>query len=154
MAVTNDLISVDHLEILDDNDIHALKNSKTMPVLLPGCSFFLDIPYASAKKLIKNNIPFALASDFNPGSSPNGNMNFIVSLACNKLKISTEQAINAATLNGAYAMGVNEKCGSISKGKLANFIILKEMDSINDLVYYYNDNLIKNVIIKGQVFNS
>ena len=154
MAVTNDLVSVDHLEILDDNDIHALKNSKTMPVLLPGCSFFLDIPYAPAKKLIKNNIPFALASDFNPGSSPNGNMNFIVSLACNKLKITSEQAINAATLNGAYAMGINEKCGSICKGKLANFIILKEIDSINDIVYYYNDNLIKNVIIKGRVFNS
>ena len=88
----------------------------TMPVLLPGCSFFLDIPYAPAKKLIKNNIPFALASDFNPGSSPNGNMNFIVSLACNKTKDLNRTGDQCSyTLNGAYAMGVNEKCGSITK---------------------------------------
>ena len=105
MAINHDLVSVDHLEILDDNDIHALKNSRTMPVLLPGCSFFLDIPYAPAKKLIKNNIPFALASDFNFSSSPNGNMNFYCFLACNKLKISTEQAVIAATLNECLCNG-------------------------------------------------
>ena len=150
VAVENNALSVDHLEVLNENDIKSLKSSKTMPVLLPGCSFFLDINYAPAKKLLSNGIPFAIASDFNPGSSPTGNMNFIVSLACNKLKLTTEQAINAATLNGAYAMGVSEKSGSICHGKFANLIITEKLDSIDELPYYYAENLIYKILIKGK----
>ena len=102
------------------------------------------------RNLLSNGISFAIASDFNPGSCPTGNMNFILSLACNKLKLSTEQAINAATINGAYAMGVSDKTGSISKGKIANLLITKKTDSINDLPYYFGDSLIEKVLIKGE----
>ena len=145
-------LSVDHLEVMNKNDLDLLKQGKTMPVLLPGCSFFLGIDYANAIDLLSNGIPFAIASDFNPGSSPSGNMNFILSLACNKLKLSTEQAINAATLNGAYAMGVSQTTGSITKGKAANIIITSEIDSINELPYFYGDNLIDKVLINGKEF--
>lgn len=145
-------LSVDHLEVMNKNDLDLLKQGKTMPVLLPGCSFFLGIDYANAIDLLSNGIPFAIASDFNPGSSPSGNMNFILSLACNKLKLSTEQAINAATLNGAYAMGVSQTTGSITKGKAANIIITSEINSINDLPYFYGDNLIDKVLINGKEF--
>ncbi len=144
------VLSVDHLEVMTQDDINALKNSNTMPVLLPGCSFFLGIDYANARNLLSNGIPFALASDFNPGSCPTGNMNFILSLACNKLKLTTKQAINAATINGAYAMGVSDKTGSISKGKVANLLITEKIDSIDDLPYYFGDNLIDKVLIKGE----
>ena len=146
-------LSVDHLEVINHDDIWALKQSKTMPVLLPGCSFFLGIDYANARNLLNNGIPFAIASDFNPGSCPTGNMNFIISLACNKLKITSEQAINAATLNGAYAMGVSKKTGSISKGKLANLLITEKIDSIDDLPYYFGENLIEKVLIRGEEIN-
>jgi len=149
VAVENNALSVDHLETIQDDEINILKHSKTMPVFLPGCSFFLGINYAPAKKFISNGIPFAIATDFNPGSCPSGNMNFILSLACNKLKLTTEQAINAATMNGAYAMGISSSAGSISKGKSANLIITKKINSINDLPYYYADNLIDRVIIEG-----
>tara|TARA_B100001113_G_scaffold348376_1_gene342122 strand:+ start:1271 stop:2503 length:1233 start_codon:yes stop_codon:yes gene_type:complete len=145
-------LSVDHLEVMNKNDLDLLKQGKTMPVLLPGCSFFLGIDYANAIDLLSNGIPFAIASDFNPGSSPTGNMNFILSLACNKLKLSTKQAINAATLNGAYAMGVSQTTGSISKGKAANIIITSEINSINELPYFYGDNLIDKVLINGKEF--
>ena len=145
-------LSVDHLEVMNKNDLDLLKQGKTMPVLLPGCSFFLGIDYANAIDLLSNGIPFAIASDFNPGSSPTGNMNFILSLACNKLKLSTEQAINAATLNGAYAMGVSQTTGSITKGKAANIIITSEINSINELPYFYGDNLIDKVLINGKEF--
>ena len=146
-------LSVDHLEVINQDDIWSLKQSKTMPVLLPGCSFFLGIDYANARNLLNNGIPFAIASDFNPGSCPTGNMNFIISLACNKLKITSEQAINAATLNGAYAMGVSKKTGSISKGKLANLLITEKIDSIDDLPYYFGENLIEKVLIRGEEIN-
>ena len=96
-----------------------------MPVLLPGCSFFLGIEYANAKNLLSNNIPFAIASDYNPGSCPTGNMNFILSLACNKLKLTTQQAINAATINGAYSMGVIRQNGFDYQRKIANLLITK-----------------------------
>ena len=144
------VLSVDHLEVMTQDDINTLKNSNTMPVLLPGCSFFLGIDYANARNLLSNGIPFAIASDYNPGSCPTGNMNFILSLACNKLKLTTQQAINAATINGAYAMGVSDKTGSISKAKVANLLITKKIDSIDDLPYYFGDNLIDKVLIKGE----
>lgn len=152
-GVDNGALSVDHLEVMTRDDINALKNSKTMPVLLPGCSFFLGIDYANARDLLSNGISFAIASDYNPGSCPTGNMNFILSLACNKLKLTTQQAINAATINGAYAMGVSDKTGSISKGKIANLLITDKIDSIDDLPYYVGDNLIEKVLIKGEEFN-
>ena len=143
-------MSVDHLEVINKSDINILKQSKTIPVLLPGCSFFLGIEYADAKSLLSNEIPFAIASDYNPGSSPSGNMNFILSLACNKFKLTTEQAINAATINGAYAMGLSHKTGSITKGKIANVVITSEIESINDLPYYYGDNLVYKILINGE----
>ena len=152
-GVDNGALSVDHLEVMTRDDINALKNSKTMPVLLPGCSFFLGIDYANARDLLYNGISFAIASDYNPGSCPTGNMNFILSLACNKLKLTTQQAINAATINGAYAMGVSDKTGSITKGKIANLLITDKLDSIDDLPYYIGDNLIEKVLIKGEEFN-
>ena len=152
-GVDNGALSVDHLEVMTRDDLNALKNSKTMPVLLPGCSFFLGIDYANARDLLYNGISFAIASDYNPGSCPTGNMNFILSLACNKLKLTTQQAINAATINGAYAMGVSDKTGSITKGKIANLLITEKLDSIDDLPYYIGDNLIEKVLIKGEEFN-
>ena len=150
VAVDCGALSVDHLEVINKSDINILKQSKTIPILLPGCSFFLGIEYADAKKLLSNEIPFAIASDYNPGSSPSGNMNFILSLACNKLKLTTEQAINAATINGAYAMGLSHKTGSITKGKIANVIITSEIESINDLPYFYGDNLVDKILINGE----
>ena len=150
VAVDCGALSVDHLEVINKSDINILKQSKTIPVLLPGCSFFLGIEYADAKTLLSNEIPFAIASDYNPGSSPSGNMNFILSLACNKLKLTTEQAINAATINGAYAMGLSHKTGSITKGKIANIIITSEVESINDLSYFYGDNLVDKILINGE----
>tara|TARA_B100001109_G_scaffold96118_1_gene78321 strand:- start:1269 stop:2507 length:1239 start_codon:yes stop_codon:yes gene_type:complete len=150
IAVRNKAVSVDHLEVVEEQDIVELKKGSTMPVLLPGCSFFLGIEYAPAKKLLSNNIPFAIASDFNPGSCPTGNMNFIISLACNKLKLTTEQAINAATLNGAYSMGLSDVSGSITRGKLANLLITKNIESLNELPYYIGDNLIDKVFIRGK----
>ena len=150
IAVDCGALSVDHLEVINKSDINILKQSKTIPVLLPGCSFFLGIEYADAKTLLSNEIPFAIASDYNPGSSPSGNMNFILSLACNKLKLTTEQAINAATINGAYAMGLSHKTGSITKGKIANVVITSEIESINDLPYFYGDNLVDKILINGE----
>ena len=150
VAVDCGALSVDHLEVINKSDINILKQSKTIPVLLPGCSFFLGIEYADAKTLLSNEIPFAIASDYNPGSAPSGNMNFILSLACNKLKLTTEQAINAATINGAYAMGLSHKTGSITKGKIANVVITSEIESINDLPYFYGDNLVDKILINGE----
>ena len=150
VAVDCGALSVDHLEVINKSDINILKQSKTIPVLLPGCSFFLGIEYADAKTLLSNEIPFAIASDYNPGTSPSGNMNFILSLACNKLKLTTEQAINAATINGAYAMGLSHKTGSITKGKIANVVITSEIESINDLPYFYGDNLVDKILINGE----
>ena len=150
VAVDCGALSVDHLEVINKSDINVLKQSKTIPVLLPGCSFFLGIEYADAKTLLSNEIPFAIASDYNPGTSPSGNMNFILSLACNKLKLTTEQAINAATINGAYAMGLSHKTGSITKGKIANVVITSEIESINDLPYFYGDNLVDKILINGE----
>ena len=150
IAVRNKAVSVDHLEVINEQDIAELKKGSTIPVLLPGCSFFLGIDYAPAKKLLSNNIPFSIASDFNPGSCPTGNMNFIISLACNKLKLTPEQAINGATINGAYSMGLSGVSGSITRGKLANLLITKKIESLNELPYYIGDNLIDKVLIRGK----
>ena len=151
MCVLNDALSVDHLEIVSDYDIEVLKNSKTMPVALPLCSFFIQIPYTPARKLIDAGLPIAIASDFNPGTAPSGNMNLVLAMACIKLKMTTEEAINAATINGAYAMGLSSTHGSITRGKIANLIITKSLTSYHQLPYAFGSNLIENVIIEGVV---
>jgi|TARA_Y100000385_G_scaffold40043_1_gene37212 imidazolonepropionase len=149
VGVNNNALSVDHLEVLTDEDLSILSKSDTMPVALPSCSFFLGIPYTNARKIIDSNVPLALATDFNPGSTPSGNMNFVVSLACIKLKMTPEEAINAATINAAYALNLSEKIGSISRGKLANFMITKSIKSYNFLPYYFGSNSIERIYLNG-----
>jgi imidazolonepropionase len=149
VGVSNNALSVDHLEVLTDEDLSMLSKSNTMPVALPTCSFFLGIPYTNARKIIDSNIPLAIASDFNPGSTPSGNMNFVVSLACVKLKMTPEEAINAATMNAAYALNLSEKIGSITRGKLANFMITKSIKSYNFLPYNFGSNSIERIYLNG-----
>jgi len=143
-------LSVDHLEEMRDEDIDILKNTKTMPVALPSCSYFLNIPYTPARKMIDAGLPLALASDYNPGSTPSGNMNFVVSTACIKMKMTPEEAINAATINGAYAMGLKKTLGSIYKGKKANFIITEKIPSYNFIPYSFGNHKIAQVYIEGK----
>lgn len=150
-AVNQQALSVDHLEILTPEDIQALQNSKTMPVALPGCSYFLGIPYTPARAILNANLPLALASDYNPGSCPSGNMNFVVATACIKMKMTPEEAINAATLNGAYAMGLSDTHGSITVGKKANLIITKKLSSFYQIPYAFGSNPIAQVILNGKV---
>ncbi|MDG2372059.1 MAG: imidazolonepropionase [Flavobacteriaceae bacterium] len=147
-------LTIDHLEVLNEKDLNALKNSDTIAVALPNCSFFLKIPYTPARKIIDNNIPLVLASDYNPGSAPSGNMNFVISLACTKMGMSPEEAINAATINGAHAMGLSKKLGSITKGKKANLIITKSLPSYSMIPYAFGSNLIEDVYIKGKSINN
>lgn len=149
LGVNQDALSVDHLEELNNDDISVLQNSNTMPVALPLCSFFLSIPYTPARQIIDAGLPLALATDYNPGSTPSGNMNLVVSTACIKMQMTPEEAINAATINGAYAMGVSDICGSITKGKKANLIITKKVPSYNYLPYAFGENHIDTVIING-----
>lgn len=150
VGVIHNALSVDHLEIVTDSDIEVLKNTQTMPVALPCCSYFLSIPYTPARKMINAGLPLALATDFNPGSSPSGNMNLVVATACIKMKMTPEEAINAATINGAYAMGISETHGSITVGKKANIIITKPLLSYYQLPYLFGSNLIEKVIIEGK----
>mgnify|MGYP001600078606 CR=1 FL=1 len=151
LGVKYNALSVDHLEELNDEDVEALKNSNTIPVALPGCSYFLSIPYTPARKLIDAGLPLAIATDYNPGSAPSGNMNFIVSAACVKLKLTPEEAINAATVNGAYAMGISNMYGSITRGKKANLIITKPMNDYSEIPYAFAHNPVEQVIINGQL---
>lgn len=150
-GVKYNALSVDHLEIMKPEDIESLKNTETMPVALPSCSYFLSIPYTPARDMISAGLPLALASDFNPGSTPSGNMNFVVATACIKMKMTPEEAINAATLNGAYAMGISKTHGSITKGKKANLIITKPITSYYQLPYAFGSNLIDSIILEGQL---
>lgn len=150
-AVKNKALSVDHLEIMNHDDIEVLKKSITMPVALPCCSYFLGIPYTPARTIIDAGLPLALATDFNPGSSPSGNMNFVVATACIKMKMTPEEVINAATLNGAYAMNLSKTHGSITLGKKANIIITKPINSIYELPYAFGSNLIDSVLIEGTI---
>ena len=149
-AIEHKAISVDHLEIMEENDYDSLRNSSTIATLLPSCSFFIDIAYAPARKLMDKNIPFALASDLNPGSSPNGNMNLVNSLACIKMKILPEAVINASTINGAYAMEISNLTGSITVGKQANLIITKPIESYPYLFYSFGENCIEKTMVKGK----
>ncbi|HEY9168848.1 MAG TPA: imidazolonepropionase [Lutibacter sp.] len=150
VGVKHKALSVDHLELMRDEDIEVLKNTITMPVALPSCSYFLSIPYTPARKIIDAGLPLALATDYNPGSTPSGNMNFVISTACIKMKMTPEEAINAATINGAYAMGLEETHGSICKGKKANFIITKEISSYGFMPYSFGNQHIDKVFIEGK----
>ncbi|MBN2697686.1 MAG: imidazolonepropionase [Bacteroidales bacterium] len=143
--------SVDHLEFTGEDEIIALKEGETMPTLLPGTSFFLGMPNAPARKLIDSGLPVALASDFNPGSSPSGNMEFIMSLGIIKLRMLPNEVLHAVTLNGAYAMGIEKTHGSIYPGKTASLIITKPMPGIGYMPYYYGASLIDKVIMSGKI---
>lgn len=150
VAVKHNALSVDHLELLDDNDLKALSGSKTMPTALPSCSFFLSIPYTPARNIIDAGLPMALATDFNPGSTPSGNIPFVISLACIKMAMTPEEAFNAATQNGAYAMGLENELGSITIGKRANVIITKPMSSLAIIPYSFGSQLVDQVILNGK----
>ena len=152
VGIKHNALSVDHLEIMKPEDIEALKNTETMPVALPSCSYFLSIPYTPARAMIEAGLPLALATDYNPGSTPSGNMNFVVATACIKMKMTPEEAINAATINGAYAMGISETHGSITIGKKANLILTKPIPSFYQLPYAFGSNLIETVWIEGEIF--
>lgn len=143
-------LSVDHLEYADEEDIRQLKNCGTIPTLLPGAQWFLQLPHPPARQMIDSGLGLAIASDYNPGSSPSGNMNFMSSLACVQYKMSTEEAINAGTINGAYAMGLEAECGSITPGKRANFFLTKEIPSYHFIPYSFSNNPVQQVIINGK----
>jgi imidazolonepropionase len=151
VGVKYDALSVDHLEYTGDEEIAALKNSKTMPTVLPGAAFFLNMVHAPVRKMINAGLPVALASDYNPGSSPSGNMQLILSMGCITFRMLPEEAINATTINTAYAMGVEKELGSITKGKIANLVITKEIPNIEFLPYAYGSNKVETVIINGKV---
>lgn len=146
-------LSVDHLEFTGRDEIKALKNSETMPTLLPGASFFLGMNDPPAREMIESGLPLALATDYNPGSSPSGDMKFIMSLACIKLRLLPEEALNAVTLNGAYAMGISETHGTICRGKVANVFITKEIPSYEFMPYAYGSKLVDTVILNGYIVN-
>ena len=144
-------LSVDHLEEMEEQDFEALKNSDCMPTILPSCSFFLGIPYGPAVKMMEKGLPVALATDYNPGSTPSGNMNFVSSLGCIQMKMTPEQVINATTINTAYAMGLEKELGSICIGKKANLFITKEISSYSYLPYSFGENVIEKVVLNGKI---
>jgi imidazolonepropionase len=150
-GVKYNALSVDHLEYTGDKEIEALLGSQTMPTILPGAAFFLGMIYAPARKMIDAGLPVALASDFNPGSSPSGNMQLILSMACILYKMLPEEAIHATTINSAYAMGIEKELGSIAIGKRANIFITTEMPTIEYLPYYYGSNKVETTILNGRI---
>lgn len=154
LAVRHQALSVDHLEEMNAAAEDALANSNTIATLLPNCSLFLGIPFANARRLLAKNVCLALASDYNPGSAPSGNMNLVVSLACMRQKMLPEEAINAATLNGAVAMELSDKYGSLSVGKAANFFYTKALPSLAYLPYSFGENLIEGVFINGKRYEN
>lgn len=152
VGVKHHAVSVDHLEATDEAAIAALANGHTIATLLPSCSFYLGIPFANARALINANVPVAIATDYNPGSTPSGNMNLVVSLACIKLKMMPEEAINAATLNGAAALQLSAETGSITPGKRANFFITRPMSSLAYLPYSFGQSQIETIILNGKIY--
>lgn len=151
VGIANNAISVDHLEVMGDIEIEALLQSNTIPTLLPSCSYYINIPYAPARKMIEAGLGITLATDFNPGSSPSGNIPFLLSLACTKMKLTPEEAFNAVTINGAYAMQLEDEVGSITKGKLANLIITKNIPNLTYIPYMFGTNHIEKVLVRGKV---
>ena len=150
VGVAHNALSVDHLERMTDSQIEVLRGSGTMPTALPGTSFFLNMPFAPARKIIDAGLGVAVASDYNPGSTPSGDMKFVVSLACIKMRLLPEEAINAATINSAYAMGLSKDYGSIEAGKVANFFITEPIPSVNFIPYAYTSPIISRVFLKGE----
>jgi imidazolonepropionase len=153
VGVKYNALSVDHLEYTGDEEINSLLSSETMPTLLPGAAFFLGMADPPVRKMINAGLPVALASDYNPGSSPSGNMKFVMSLGCIKLKMLPEEVINAVTINGAYAMGISDSHGSIARGKVGNVFITKKMPSIEFMPYAFGSDLIETVILKGKIIS-
>lgn len=151
VGIKHHALSVDHLERMTEEEIEILMDSDTMPTVLPGTSFFLNMPYGKGRKMIDAGLGIAIASDYNPGSTPSGDMKFVVSLACIKLRLLPNEAINAATINGAYAMGESAEYGSIAKGKVANFFITHPMPSLNFIPYAYTTPIIKTVVLNGEM---
>lgn len=151
VGVKHHALSVDHLESMTEEEIEILMDSDTMPTILPGTSFFLNMPYGKGRKMIDAGLGIAIASDYNPGSTPSGDMKFVVSLACIKLRLLPNEAINAATINGAYAMWESAEYGSIAKGKVANFFITHPLPSLNFIPYAYTTPIIKTVVLNGEM---
>ena len=153
VGVKHNALSVDHLEYTGDEEIEVLLNSETMPTVLPGAAFFLEMVCSPVRRMINAGLPVAMASDFNPGSSPSGNMQFIMSLACIKYRMLPEEAINAVTINSAYAMGLSGEYGSIARGKVANVFITTPVPSYSFMPYAYGSNKVSTVILNGKVVN-
>lgn len=147
IGVNHNAVSVDHLEELADEDVTALKTSSTIATALPSCSFFLSIPYTPIRKLIDNGVACALATDYNPGSTPSGNMQFVNSLGCTKMNMTPEEVFNASTINGAFAMELGSELGSITVGKKANLIITKAIPSLNYMPYSFGENCVEQTLL-------
>ena len=154
VCIAQNALSVDHLEVVNEAEIQALKNSNLIATLLPSAPFFLSDPYQPARDLIDADIPVALASDFNPGSSPSGNMNFVVALSCIKLGMTPEEAINAASLNGAFALELEQDFGSITQGKKANLLLTKKIPSVGHIPYAFGSDPIDKVILNGKLYEN
>ena len=150
-GVKTNALSVDHLENIGEEEINLLKNSSTMPTALPGAAFFLNLPFPPARKMIDEGLPLAIASDYNPGSSPSGNMQMMLSFACIKMKMTPEEVFNAATINTAYALELSHSHGSIIRGKTANVFITKPVPSIAYLPYHFGNNFVDQVILNGKL---
>ena len=150
VGVAHGALSVDHLESMADAQIETLRGSTTMPTALPGTSFFLNMPFAPVRKMIDAGLGVALASDYNPGSTPSGDMKFVVSLACVKMRLLPEAAINAATINAAYAMGLSHDYGTITPGKVANFFITQPIPSVSFIPYAYTSPTVRRVFLRGK----
>lgn len=152
VGVAHHARSVDHLECMADAQIETLRGSDTMPTLLPGTSFFLNMPFGPARRMVDAGLGVAVASDYNPGSTPSGDMKFVVSLACIKLRLLPAEALNAATLNAAYAMGLSQEYGSIAVGKVANFFLTKPIPSVDFIPYAYTTPIIRQVFLRGKAW--
>jgi imidazolonepropionase len=150
VGVKYNALSVDHLECVGEAEIQCLKASQTMPTILPGAAFFLNMPYSPARTMINAGLPVAMASDFNPGSSPSGNMQMVLTFACVNYKLTPQEALNATTINSAYAMGISDTHGSIARGKKANFYITKDIPTIEYIPYYYGTNKVDRVFLNGK----
>jgi imidazolonepropionase len=151
VGVKYNALSVDHLEHIGPQEIEALQHTETMPTVLPGAAFFLGMKRSPVREMIEAGLPVALASDYNPGSAPGGNMNFISSLGCINYKMLPEEVINATTINTAYAMGVSDRLGSIARGKTANLFITSEIPGIEYIPYSYGSNLVETIILNGEI---
>lgn len=150
VGVERGALSVDHLENMREDEFGVLRGSITMPTALPGTSFFLNMPYAPARKMIDSGLPVAVASDYNPGSTPSGDMKFVVSLACIKMRLLPSEAINSATINAACAMGLSADYGSIDVGKVANFFVTEPMPSVDFIPYAYTTPIVSRVFLGGE----